>query len=323
MAAIHPATRYPSTRYAESLRIGAPRLLADIVGVSSIAFDLDPAPRAFNGTPTAYQDFGGVTSATAHNQGVGMLLDTKDTSRWGELVPTVALNALTWSGAELSRWTFTASTAAWANSGVASGVWGSPWYPNSSMFPIELSYDVSGFSGSSAGGVDLYSLRTYPDSPTVINTRVATANGTYTFRGYWRYASGSPTSPAYMHLYGAATNNFTLSNITAKRIDGNHGTQTVSSARPILQLDTRGWALKFDLIDDSLNVYSVNPVGAGCTLYVAGNNTITRADNVTINNTYNISAYPYIRRAIALNRAPTAREDSEIRRYLAALYGVA
>lgn len=295
------------------------------ISASVIAFDLDPTPRTINGTPTAYQEFGGITPATTHNHSVGMLLDTKDTSRWGELVPTAALNALTWSGAELSRWTFTANTATWANSGVASGVWGAPWYPNNSMFPIELSYDVSGFSGAAGGGVDMYPLRTYPDSPTTINTRLAAANGTYTFRGYWRYASGNPTSPSYMYLYGAATNNFTLSNITAKRIDGNHGTQTVSGARPALQYvqDNRpGWALKFDLFDDALNVYSVTPAGAGCTLYVAGLTSVTRVNNVTISNQYTLTGYQYVRRVIALTRAPTASEDARIRKYLYELYGV-
>lgn len=295
------------------------------ISASVIAFDLDPTPRTINGTPTAFQEFGGITTANAHGHTVGLALDTKDTSRWGESVPVAALNAGAWSGSELNRWAFTANTATWANNGVASGIWNNTWYPSGYMAPIELSYTVSGFTGTAAGGVDNYPLRLTPDSATTVITRIASANGTYKFRGYWRHAAGSPASPSYLHLYGAATNGFTLSDITAKRIDGNHAFQTVSAARPVLQYltDNRpGWAFKFDMIDDALILYSVTPAGAGCTLYLVGLTSVTRVDGATIGNQYTLTGYQYVRRVIALTRAPTASEDARIRNYLRELYGV-
>lgn len=312
MSAQHITSRTIQSAFVESTaRVPIPS--------SSIVFDLDPTPRTINGTPTAYQDFGGITPATAHNQPVGMLLDTKDTSRWGESI-AVSSMASGWTG-DTSGWTFSAESASYIGDGSAASSSLSGFYPSSGyVVPIELEYTISGYSGVvGAAGMSAYSLVRFPTTTEAISTTVS-ANGTYKFRGYWR---GSGFAP--LVLYAAPSNSFTMSRPVVRRIDGNHGTQTVSSARPALQYvqDNRpGWALKFDLFDDALTMYSVTPAGAGCTVYIAGLTSVTRVDGVTIGNQYTLTGYQYVRRVIALTRSPTASEDARIRKYLYEMYGV-
>lgn len=248
------------------------------------------------------------------------MLDLHDLSHWDETVPTSALNAGAWSGTELNRWTFTSNTAALANNAVQSNINSNfNWYPSGYKIPIELSYTMSGCSGSGMGGVESYPLRVYPDSVTIIPTRVGSSNGTYKFRGYWRDSG----VPAYLYLYGAATNNFTLSDITAKRIDGNHASQIAGSKRPILQQDSIGFYAYYNGVGHQLDAYFLTAPGANCTQYKVGLSSVTRTDGlsigagvVTLNN-----QREDIRARIIVNRAPTAEEDAKIRLWISANFG--
>lgn len=317
----NPTSRNPTT-YNPVRQSGVIKDPREIFGSALVLYN-DARPMLVNGRPNLYQDFGGITPATTAGNPIGLVLDLHDLSRWDEVVPTLALNAGSWSGSELARWTFTSNTATWANNGVASGVWNQTWYPSGYMVPIELSYTVSGFTGTAAGGVDNYSLRQFPDSSSIIITRVASANGTYKFRGYWRHAASSPTYPTFLYLYGAATNNFTLSGITAKRIDGNHASQASNALRPILQQDSIGFYAYYNGSGHQLDAYFLTAPGANCTQYKVGLSSVTRTDGLSIGSgvvTLN-NQREDIRARIIINRAPTAEEDARIRLWISANFG--
>lgn len=313
----NPTSRNPTTYnpVRQPDKIKDPR---EIFGSALVLYN-DARPMLVNGRPNLYQEFGGVTPATTAGHPIGLVLDLHDLSRWGEVVPTLALNDGAWSGSELNRWTFTSNTAAWANNGAQGGINTTfNWYPSGYKVPIELSYTVSGYSGYGGGGIQFYPLRLFPDSSTAINTLVA-ANGTYKFMGYWREVG----NPSYLYLYGAATNNFTLSDITAKRIDGNHAHQASNAQRPILQQDSIGFYAYYNGSGHRLDAYFLTAPGANCTQYKVGLSSVTRTDGlsigagvVTLNN-----QREDIRAHVIVNRAPTAEEDAKIRLWISANFG--
>lgn len=310
----NPTSRNPTTynpvRQADKIK--DPR---EIFGSSLILYNT-ATPTLVNGRYNLYQEFGGITPATTAGNPIGLVLDLHDLSRWDEVVPVSAMNG-SWTG-DTSGWTFSVSSATYVADGTVAIPSLTGFYPSSGyVLPVELEYTISGYSGSvQAAGMPAYSLVRRPSAIEVIDT-TASANGTYTFRGYWR---GSGLAP--LVIQGSSSNNFTMSRPSIRRIDGNHASQTIGANRPVLRQDSIGFYAEYDGSNDSLDAYFVTAGGASCTQYKVLLGTVVRTDNVNIPSgvvTLN-SAREDIRARIIINRAPDPVEDVQLRRWIEATW---
>lgn len=116
-----------------------------------------------------------------------------------------------WSSADV-RWTYTPSLVSWAGGGGANSTTSKTYLTTSHIAKyVKLVFTISGYVGSNNIGVDAGVLSTLPNDVAGtgnIDTRV-TANGTYTFYGYWR--GGGAVNGRSLLLLGRGTADYSIS----------------------------------------------------------------------------------------------------------------
>lgn len=203
---------------------------------------------------TLFQDVGGSTPVTAVGQPVGLMLDKRyGPTRGSEQAP--ADISAGWSSAD-ARWTYAAGSVSWAGGGGTNLTTARLLLPVSFAGKfVELSYTVTGFSGTSNGGPDSGVLSSGPGGTgTLIDTRFS-ASGTYRFMGYWR--GGGSVDGRSIGILGRGTNSFTISNLSVREVPGNHASQGTATSRPTYGIDGAGRPkINFDGVDDWMQVAS-------------------------------------------------------------------
>lgn len=257
-----------------------------------------------------YQESTGVTPGVVGGP-VGLGL-SREQGPPGALVARSDL-AAAWSNAD-ARWTYSAGSVVWTGGGGANSNT-TKLLLDSSYFGkfVKLVFAISGYSGSNTIGIDSGTLSSLPNDTAgagAIDTRV-TANGTYTFRGFWR--GGGNVNGRTLVLLGRGSANFTLTINEISEILGNHQIQASPGLRPLHQTGPK--RLVFDGVDDVLNTAFTTALGVNCTVGRAIPGTgavITSGVNIGTTFADNVTAGALL----IADRALTAAEDALWRAYL-------